>query len=49
MRVPISDRGKRFRLVASQNVLTAFDKYAKTIKSLLAETLGLPDRPLGLR
>jgi hypothetical protein len=35
IRVPISDTGKRFRLVASQSVLTAFDAYAMTIKSLL--------------
>jgi multiple sugar transport system substrate-binding protein len=43
MRVPISDTGKRFRLVASQPVLTAFDNYAKIVKSLLNGDLGIRD------
>ena len=45
IREPVSETGRSFRLVASPAVLTAFDKYAKKIKSLLAETFGLRDHP----
>ena len=37
VRVPISDTGKRFNLVASQQILDAFDKFAMTIKSVLVD------------